>query len=205
VSFEPGLDRLGGGTEESRRLLDLARVADIGKHGITLPRGIRAGLETSRHYAPERAAYAALVEVAPETGGVTILRHVIGHDGGGVIDPLPVDVRIPGGRAHGIGNAMHEEPVRDAEGRPQTVSRPGRALVPAARTPDAELFHIQTPSPLNHSAPTAPGRTARPRLRPRSRTRVEDARRPHRARVNRAAVTPARLAEAIGADLPEGP
>jgi carbon-monoxide dehydrogenase large subunit len=154
VSFAGDRACLGGDPEKSVSLLDIARMANIGKHGITLPKGIRAGLETSSYFVPERAAYAggahaALVEVDPETGGTTILRYVIGHDCGNVINPLLVDGQVLGGFAHGIGNAMYEEPVYDTEGQPQAASYLDYALVSAAEVPRAELFHLHTPSPLN--------------------------------------------------------
>ncbi|MDN3351212.1 xanthine dehydrogenase family protein molybdopterin-binding subunit [Actinomadura sp. DC4] len=212
VSFVGDLACLGGSEEKSVSLLDLARVANIGKHGITLPQGIRAGLETSSYFAPERAAYAsgahaALVEVDPETGGVTILRYVIGHDCGNVINPLLVDGQVLGGFAHGIGNAMYEEPVYDAEGQPQAASYLDYALVSATEVPDAELFHIQTPSPLNPLGAKGAGEGGTIPAPAAIANAVEDALRPLRARVTRAPVTPARIVEAIyGSDLlSEGP
>jgi len=213
VSFEGDLACLGGDLEKSVSLLDIARVANIGKHGITLPKGIRAGLETSSYFAPERAAYAsgahaALVEVDPETGGVTILRYVIGHDCGNVINPLLVDGQVLGGFAHGIGNAMYEEPVYDAEGQPQAASYLDYALVSATEVPNAELFHIHTPSPLNPLGVKGAGEGGTIPAPAAIANAVEDALRPFRARVNRAPVTPCRIVEAIyGDDLtpPEGP
>jgi carbon-monoxide dehydrogenase large subunit len=213
VSFEGDLACLGGDLEKSVSLLDLARVANIGKHGITLPKGIRAGLETSSYFAPERAAYAsgahaALVEVDPETGGVTILRYVIGHDCGNVINPLLVDGQVLGGFAHGIGNAMYEEPVYDAEGQPQAASYLDYALVSATEVPNAELFHLQTPSPLNPLGAKGAGEGGTIPAPAAIANAVEDALRPFRARVNRAPVTPARIVEAIYGDErnpPEGP
>jgi carbon-monoxide dehydrogenase large subunit len=213
VSFEGDLACLGGDLEKSVSLLDIARMANIGKHGITLPKGIRAGLETSSYFAPERAAYAsgahaALVEVDPETGGVTILRYVIGHDCGNVINPLLVDGQVLGGFAHGIGNAMYEEPVYDAEGQPQAASYLDYALVSATEVPEAELFHIHTPSPLNPLGVKGAGEGGTIPAPATIANAVEDALRPFRARVNRAPVTPARIVEAIYGDdrtPPEGP
>jgi carbon-monoxide dehydrogenase large subunit len=205
VSFEGDLACLGDDLEKSVSLLDLARVANIGKHGITLPKGIRAGLETSSYFAPERAAYAsgahaALVEVDPDTGGLTILRYVIGHDCGNVINPLLVDGQVLGGFAHGIGNAMYEEPVYDVEGQPQAASYMDYALVSATEVPEAELFHQHTPSPLNPLGVKGAGEGGTIPAPAAIANAVEDALRPFRARVNRAPVTPARVVEAIYGD-----
>lgn len=172
-----------------------------------LPKGIRAGLETSSYLAPERAAYvgdahAAFVGVDPETGGVSILRHVVGHDRGSVIDPLPVDGQVPGGFAHGVGyamyeNAVYEEPAYDAEGQPQAV-RYHCALVPAAEVPDAELFHIQTPSPLNPLGAKSGGEGGT--VPAPAAIAVGDALRPFHARVNRAPVPPVGIVAASHGD-----
>jgi carbon-monoxide dehydrogenase large subunit len=148
------------------------------------------------------------VEVDPETGGVTILRYVIGHDCGNVINPLLVDGQVLGGFAHGIGNAMYEEPVYDAEGQPQAASYLDYALVSAAEVPNAELFHIHTPSPLNPLGVKGAGEGGTIPAPATIANAVEDALRPFRARVNRAPVTPARIVEAIYGDErtpPEGP
>jgi carbon-monoxide dehydrogenase large subunit len=60
--------------------------------------------------------HAALVEVDPETGSVTVLRYVIVHDSGRSINPLLVDGQLHGGYAHGLGYALLEEAVYDEGG-----------------------------------------------------------------------------------------
>ncbi|WP_326836135.1 xanthine dehydrogenase family protein molybdopterin-binding subunit [Amycolatopsis rhabdoformis] len=195
---------LGGDLEKSVSLQQLAQTSNIGKHGITLPRGIKAGLETSSYFSPERAAYAsgahaALVEVDPETGEIEILNYVIGHDCGNVINPLLVDGQVLGGFAHGIGNAMYEEPVYDVEGQPQATSYLDYALVSATEVPPVELFHIQTPSPLNPLGVKGAGEGGTIPAPATIANAVEDALRPLKARITRAPVTPARIVDAIAA------
>lgn len=188
--------------------LDIARVANIGKHGIALPQGTKAGIETSSHFTPERAAYAsgayaALVEVDPGTGGVTILRYVIVHDRGNV---MHVDGRVLGGFAHGIVNATYDEPVHGAEA--QSASCLDHALVPAMEVPEAGLSHVHGPSPLNPLGVKGAGEGGTIPAPAAIANAVEDAPRPFRARVNRAPVTPARSVEATYGDdriPPEGP
>jgi carbon-monoxide dehydrogenase large subunit len=195
---------LGGDLEKSVSLQQLAQVANIGKHGITLPRGITAGLETASYFSPERAAYAsgahaAMVEVDPETGQIEILKYVIGHDCGNVINPMLVDGQVLGGFAHGLGNAMYEEAVYDAEGQPQAASYLDYALVSATEVPPVELFHIQTPSPLNSLGVKGAGEGGTVPPPAAIANAVEDALRPLKARVNRAPVTPGRIIDAIAA------
>lgn len=193
---------MDGDLEKSKSLLELAQVANIGKHGITLPKGVRAGLETSSYFSPERAAYAsgahgAVVEVDPDTGGVKILRYVIGHDCGNVINPRLVDGQVLGGFAHGLGNAMYEEPVYDADAQPQAASYLDYSLVSATEVPAAELFHIHTPSPLNPLGAKGAGEGGTVPPPAAVANAVEDALRPLGARINRAPVTPARIVAAI--------
>ncbi|MCE7002071.1 xanthine dehydrogenase family protein molybdopterin-binding subunit [Kibdelosporangium philippinense] len=200
----------GGDQEKSVSLLDIARVANIGKHGITLPAGIKPGIETSSYFAPARAAYAsgahaAMVEVDPDTGGVTVLRYVIGHDCGTVINPRLVDGQVIGGFAHGIGNALYEDTVYDAEGQPQTASYLDYPLVSAVEVPPVELFHIQSPSPLNPLGAKGAGEGGTIPAPAAIAGAIEDALRPLRARINCAPATPGRVMDAVLAALEGNP
>ncbi|HEX3648832.1 MAG TPA: xanthine dehydrogenase family protein molybdopterin-binding subunit [Pseudonocardiaceae bacterium] len=202
ISFVGDRACVDGDVEKSRTLLELAQVANIGKHGITLPKGVRAGLETSAYFAPERAAYAsgthaAVVEVDPDTGGVTILKYVIGHDCGNVINPKLVDGQVLGGFAHGIGNALYEEAAYDADAQPQAASYLDYALVSAVEVPAVDLFHIQTPSPLNPLGAKGAGEGGTIPAPAAVANAVEDALRPLGARINHAPVTPACIVDAI--------
>ena len=159
-------------------------------------------METSSYFAPERAAYAsgahaAIVEVDPGTGAIEVLKYVIGHDCGTVINPRLVDGQVLGGFAHGIGNAMYEEAVYDADAQPQAASYLDYPLVSAMEVPKVDLFHIQTPSPLNPLGAKGAGEGGTIPAPAAVANAVEDALRPLRARVNRAPVTPARVVEAI--------
>ena len=62
------------------------------------------------------ACHAAVVEVDPETGGVRIVRYVIGHDSGRSINPLLVEGQLQGGFAHGLGYALFEEAIYTPDG-----------------------------------------------------------------------------------------
>jgi carbon-monoxide dehydrogenase large subunit len=62
------------------------------------------------------ACHAAVVEVDPELGSVKIVRYVIGHDSGRSINPMLVEGQLHGGFAHGVGYALLEEAVYQADG-----------------------------------------------------------------------------------------
>lgn len=202
VTFDGDRACLDGDPEKSLSLLDIARAANIGRHGITLPLGVKPCIETASYFAPERAAYAsgvhaAIVEVDPDTGAVDILQYVIGHDCGNVINPRLVDGQVLGGFAHGIGNAMYEEAVYDTDGQPLAASYLDYSLVSATEVPPVELFHIQTPSPLNPLGVKGAGEGGAIPVPAAIANAVEDALRPLHARIDRVPVTPARISDAV--------
>jgi carbon-monoxide dehydrogenase large subunit len=89
------------------------------------------------------------VEVDPETGAVTILRYVVAHDCGRVINPFIVEGQIHGGVAQGIGGALLEELVYDQSGQLLTASLADYALPRAAVVPRIATVHLEHPSPRN--------------------------------------------------------
>jgi carbon-monoxide dehydrogenase large subunit len=185
-------------------LRQITQVANVGRHGITLMRGVPAGLETSSYFAPERAAYAsgahaAVVEVDPETGRTEILKYVIGHDCGTVINPLLVDGQVLGGFAAGIGNAMYEEQFYDASAQPLTTSYLDFSLPSSVEVPPVELFHLQSPSPLNPLGAKGAGEGGTIPAPAAIANAVEDALRPLGARINEMPVTPPKIVGAITA------
>ena len=66
--------------------------------------------------------HAAIVEVDPGTGGVRILRYVVVHDCGRMVNPTIVEGQVLGGLAQGIGGALLERLTFDPAGQPQTTS-----------------------------------------------------------------------------------
>ncbi|MFT4095623.1 MAG: xanthine dehydrogenase family protein molybdopterin-binding subunit [Rhodoblastus sp.] len=125
-----------------------------GRPGFSLPKGIEPGLEATSFFSPPQAAYSngshvAVVEVDPDTGAVKVLRYIVAHDCGRLVNPLLVDGQIQGGVAHGIGNALLERMTYDEAGNPQTTSLADYLLPDAGNVPDAEIVHMETPSPLN--------------------------------------------------------
>jgi CO/xanthine dehydrogenase Mo-binding subunit len=72
---------------------------------------------TAQGAGPGFAAHVCDVEVDPETGRVTILRYTAAQDVGRAIHPSYVEGQIQGGVAQGVGWALNEEYIWDAEGR----------------------------------------------------------------------------------------
>jgi carbon-monoxide dehydrogenase large subunit len=118
-----------------------------------LPDGIEPGLEGTTYYDPpiqtiSNGTHLAVVEVDPETGTVRLLRHVVVHDCGTVINPMIVDGQIHGGTAQGLGQAFAETAAYDETGQLLTGTLMDYALPRADDMPLAfEITHLETPSP----------------------------------------------------------
>lgn len=112
------------------------------------------GLEASRYFAPPRGTFpygvhAAIIEVDVQTGMLKILKYVVVHDCGRVINPMIVEGQIRGGVAQGIGNVFYEKLVYDENGQLLTQTFMDYLLPTAMEVPDIEIGHLETPSPLN--------------------------------------------------------
>ena len=135
-------------------LAEVAALASTPRPGYALPSGMDPGLEAAAYVPVSQSTYssgahAAVVEVDPETGTVTILRYVAVDDCGTMINPMVVEGQVHGGIAHGIGNALLEEIVYDGAGQLATGTLMEYALPRALDVPGLEVHHVVTPSPLN--------------------------------------------------------
>ena len=90
-----------------------------------------------------------IVALDPETMKLDILKYVVVHDCGEVINPLILDGQIQGGVAQGIGNAWYEKLVYDEGGQLLNASFMDYLLPTSLDVPRIEADHTVTPSPLN--------------------------------------------------------
>ncbi|WP_454617419.1 molybdopterin cofactor-binding domain-containing protein [Bradyrhizobium cenepequi] len=116
--------------------------------------GTEPGLESTQYFGPPSGAtangvHAMIVEVDPDTFDLKILKYVVVHDCGTVINPLILEGQIHGGVAQGIGNAFYEKLVFDDQGQLLNASLADYLLPTALEVPRMELGHTVTPSPLN--------------------------------------------------------
>ncbi len=147
-----GEARVVGAPQRRIALGDLAQRANP-LRGAVAP-GTEPGLEATSYFGPSRGAtasgvHAMEVEVDPSTAMVEILRYIVVHDCGTVINPMILDGQIKGGVAQGIGNAFYEQLIYDSEGQLQNASLMDYLLPTAAEVPPIETAHLVTPSPLN--------------------------------------------------------
>ena len=91
----------------------------------------------------------AQVSVDPSTGQVVPERLYYVDDAGTVVNPLLADGQIAGGIAQGVGEALLERIVYDADGQMLSGSLMDYALPRADDVPDVRLDRMSTPSPFN--------------------------------------------------------
>ncbi len=130
----------------------LAEVAAAAHRGFGLPEGQAPGLTASYIYDPPSptfsfAAHACTVAVDPELGSVEITDYVAVLDCGTVVNPVIVQGQVHGGAAQGIGAALTEEIVYDADGQPRTTTLADYLVPSADVVPDFTVEHQETPSP----------------------------------------------------------
>jgi CO/xanthine dehydrogenase Mo-binding subunit len=140
----------GGG--RSIALGELARRANP-MRGAVKP-GTEPGLEATSYFGPQRGAtasgaHALILEVDPETCQVKVLKYVVVHDCGRVLNPLLVDGQVHGGVAQGLGNAFYERLVFDDNGQLVTASFMDFLLPTALDVPRVEVGHEETVAPQN--------------------------------------------------------
>jgi carbon-monoxide dehydrogenase large subunit len=95
------------------------------------------------------AVHVAHVEVDPGTGVVRLLRYVVAHDCGALINPLIVEGQIHGGVAQGVGGGLLEEMVYDDQGQLLTGTFMDYLIPTAMELPPIETVHLEYPSPRN--------------------------------------------------------
>jgi carbon-monoxide dehydrogenase large subunit len=119
------------------------------------PDGLEPGLEETSFYDPSNfcfpfGAHACIVEVDAETGQVKILRYLAVDDVGHVINPMIVDGMFHGGIAQGVGQALWEGAVYDAQsGQLVTGSMMDYSVPKADQLPMYETDRTVTPTPVN--------------------------------------------------------
>ena len=89
----------------------------------------------------------AAVEIDRATGRVNVRKYVTVHDVGRALNPAVVEGQVRGGFAHGLGGALFEEALYDAEGNPLSATFADYLCPTAPDMPPLEIGHVETPSP----------------------------------------------------------
>lgn len=143
------------------------------------------------------AVHAASVEVDVGTGGVKILRYVVLHDCGAMINPLLVRGQVHGGIAAGIGGALLEDLVYDTDGNLLTTTLQDYLLPRFHDIPAIELLHMESPSPLNPLGVKGAGEGGTIAPPAVIAAAVEDALEPFHVRISATPVSPSNILDAL--------
>ena len=152
VEFSGGQFSVAG-TDKSVAWGDVTLAAYV-PHNYPLE-DIEPGLEETAFYDPANftypaGAYACEVEVDPETGKVEVVAFSAADDFGNVINPMIVEGQVHGGLAQGIGQALLENCVYDANGQLLSASYMDYAMPRADDVPFYRVDHsCQTPCTHN--------------------------------------------------------
>ncbi len=134
--------------------IDLARVIQAAMPTFAKPGVASPDFEaTAYHHVPTvtwaSAVHVAVVEVDTGTGHVKLLRYVVAHDCGKIINPTIVEGQVHGGVAQGVGGALFEEIVYDEQGQLLTGTLLDYLVPSAMELPAIETVHLEYPSPRN--------------------------------------------------------
>ncbi len=117
-----------------------------------LPPGMEPGLEATHAFDPPPLTFSSgthicQVEIDPETGGLTIPRYTIVEDCGRMLNPRVVEGQLHGATAQGLGGALLEEVVYDADGQNRSATLLDYAIPTAALMPSFEVEHLERLDP----------------------------------------------------------
>ena len=138
---------LPDGVQTPAGVVTLAEIVAAGAGGI--PEGVSA---TGEEYGEERSlafdVHAVRVAVEPSTGTVRILQSVHAADAGFVMNPAQCRGQIEGGVAQGVGSALYEEVMIDADGAVVNPMFRTYRVPQFADIPDTEVYFADTSDEL---------------------------------------------------------
>ena len=117
-----------------------------------LPPGMEPGLEATHAFDPPALTFSSgthicQVEIDPETGCLTIPHYGIVEDCGRMLNPRVVEGQLHGATAQGLGGALLEEVVYDADGQNRSATFLDYAMPTASLMPPLEVEHLERPDP----------------------------------------------------------
>ena len=149
------LDIVDGEVVNTGSAMTVLSLADVGEIGYfrqdTLPDDFDVQLSVTRSHVANHEAYytangvqGAHVEIDVRTGFITLLGHWAVDDCGRVINPLLVDEQIRGGVVQGIGAALYEQCIYDADGQLGNGTMVDYLAPMAVELPDIVVAHVET-------------------------------------------------------------
>jgi carbon-monoxide dehydrogenase large subunit len=150
ISAGAGQFRVAG-TDRHVGIMELAAMLQT---GLTLPPDMPASLDASLigGNAPSafpNGCHICEVEIDPETGESAVVRYAMVNDFGLIVNPLLVEGQAHGGIVQGIGQALKESVVYDADGQLVTGSYMDYALPRADDAPPFQFVSHPVPARTN--------------------------------------------------------
>jgi CO/xanthine dehydrogenase Mo-binding subunit len=200
-----------GSPDKRKSLAEIALQVHLFKH--QLPDEIESGLDASKVFdhpyttmpAADRsslgvfypfmghACHIPIVEVDPATGEVKFLEYIAVHDCGTLVNPRSLDGHITGGAVQGIGTALYERYVYDADGNLLTQSYMDYLIPTAMEAPEFTIGHQETPSPYTPHGIKGGGEGGRMMAPAAVASAIDDALAPFGVRANVLPASPARI------------
>ena len=208
MAIEDGLVVVKG-SDLSVSLAEVARAVQ-GMPGFSLPGGVEPGLEATHYFSPSQSSYCngtavVEVEVDPHTGHVEIVNYCMAHDSGTLINPFVVDGQVQGAVAQGVGNALLEWMVYDDNANPLSVTLAEYLLPSAPETPNVDVTHVESPTPINPLGVKGAGEGGTIPAAAAIIAAIENALEPWAVSISGAPVTPSQIVEKIhGASVRAG-
>lgn len=187
------------------RAVSIAEIVrtSFGHSGAPLQfRDLGPGMTVTASFSPKTnafptGAHAVVVEVDVQTCKVQILQYAAVEDIGTMINPMIVDGQMIGGVAHGIGNALLERVLHDADGQILTGTLADYLLPTTMDVPRVAVEYLPTPSPLNPLGMKGAGQGGTIPVPAAIAGAVEDALAPFGVRITRAPFSESDLLEWI--------
>ncbi|PZX15979.1 carbon-monoxide dehydrogenase large subunit [Palleronia aestuarii] len=145
VTFDDERFRIEGSNETPTMLEAAAMAREAGREDLLT----FAGEETLPGRSYPNGAHVAEVEVDPETGEAHVVRYSVVDDFGNLINPMLAEGQVHGGVVQGIGQAMSERVVYDADGQLLTASFMDYGMPRAAEMPFISFDTHPVPSTAN--------------------------------------------------------
>ena len=147
VVWEDGVAKPAGANAGDFEPLSLGDIAvQAGKTGGTITANVALNAQGA---GPGFGTHICDVEVAPETGAVTVLRYTAVQDCGKAIHKAYVEGQIQGGAVQGIGWALNEEYIYNDEGKLENPGFLDYRIPVASDLPMIDTVIVEVPNP-NH-------------------------------------------------------
>ena len=134
------------------RAIGIMELAERVRSGTAVPAGVSLDVSHVTDPVPgtfPNGVHVAEVEIDPETGNADVVKYTAVNDFGTVVNPMLLEGQIQGGVVQGLGQALLEGAIYDAEGQLVTGSFMDYAMPRAHNAPDITVLNRGVPTKTN--------------------------------------------------------